>query len=61
MNFLDKTGLQYFWGKIQTYVLNQLEAMPLAGKFNNGLMYAGDKKLIDKYKSMWQDMYGSVS
>ena len=59
MKFLDKTGLQYFWGKMQTYVLNQLEAMPLAGKFNNGLMYAGDKQLIDKYKSMWQDMYGS--
>lgn len=59
MNFLDKTGLQYFWGKIQTYILNQLEAMPLAGKSNNGLMYAGDKQLIDKYKSMWQDIYGS--
>lgn len=59
MNFLDKTGLQYFWGKIQTYVKNQLVAMPLAGESNNGLMYAGDKKLIDTYKPMWQDMYGS--
>lgn len=59
MKFLDKTGLQYFWGKMQTYVLNQLEAMPLAGKFNDGLMYAGDKQLIDKYKPMWQNMYGS--
>ena len=54
MNFLDKTGLQYFWGKMQTYVLNQLEAIPLAGKFNNGLMYAGDKQTLDNLNSKLQ-------
>lgn len=59
MNFLDKTGLQYFWNKLKSHVSTQIDNIPEAGTFNSGLMSIADKQTIDKYKSMWQDMYGS--
>lgn len=59
MNFLDKTGFQYFWNKLKSYVSTQIDNIPEAGTYNSGLMSIADKQTIDKYKSMWQDMYGS--
>lgn len=59
MKFLDKMGFQYFWNKLKSYVSTQIDNIPEAGTHNSGLMSIADKQTIDKYKSMWQDMYGS--
>lgn len=59
MNFLDRIGFQYFWNKLKSYVSTQIDNIPEAGTYNSGLMSIADKQTIDKYKSMWQDMYGS--
>lgn len=59
MGFLDKTGFQYFWNKLKSYVSTQIDNIPEAGTYHSGLMSIADKQTIDKYKSMWQDMYGS--
>ena len=59
MKFLDRTGLQYFWNKLKSHVSTQIDNIPEVGTHHSGLMSIADKQTIDKYKSMWQDMYGS--
>ena len=54
MNFLDKTGLSYFWSKIKDYISNQLsnikvniEDLDEATTSAKGLMSASDKTTLN--------------
>lgn len=58
MNFLDKTGFQYFWNKLKSYVSTQIDNIPEAGTHHSGLMSIADKQTLDNlnYKLQGVDL-----